>query len=521
MSKVIVFQGSPRSAENCPNQWSKSSAIVQDIVRMLSDAGVDAEPIDLAITNAETDIVRPCKACVSTAGGYHCQWNDGLDGAYGCTCYGPGSVDEGLPDVMHDKDIYRKLQEAEAFIVVTPVNWYGPSTTVKAMFDRLVCANLTLTKSDALRVLGEGNLKNAAVTRPAEKQGVADDRLKNHLEGTVGCFIVHGDGGADDYIRSPAPPTYNPEDDPEDPRLFVMPLVWQCRYSGIDVPEELVVGAVLNKGHSYAESNDMTTPEFYVPAVDALLTRLRPARQAAGIIDLERYDDALARNLAEAAMHGEWFSAEWAQGIRDAAPQRLMDVFPEGFLRDEAADDRFRTIWFDIIISPLATDTLGAFIAPGEESLNPGKIVLNLYALFDEYPKRPAFGKIVREFRKTLAHEIRHAADWAYRGSAAWFRENPDLFDAAEAMEDVTDPETYVNSITELRSYAGNVAEILFGIYGEDAARLSGRALATSIAQDADYLWEKIHPHNRREFLQRVVKALQQRVRDHEHSTAT
>ena len=517
MTKVLIFQGSPRSAENCPDQWSKSSVMVQDIVRQLTDAGLDAEPIDLAITNAETDIVRPCKACVSTSK-YQCQWNDGIDGAYGCTCYGPGSVDEHLPDVMHDKDIYRKLQEAAAFVVVTPVNWYGPSTTVKAMFDRLVCANLTLTKSDALRVLGEGNLKNAEVTRPAEKQGVADDLLKNHLEGTIGCFIVHGDGGADDYIRSAPPSTYNAADDPEDPRLFVMPLVWQCRYSGIDVPEELVVGAVLNKGHSYAEANDMSIPEFYTPAVDVLIERLRSTRQAAGIVDLERYDDALARTLAEAAMQGEWFSSEWADNIRDAAPERLMEVFPEGFLRDEAADDRFRTTWFDIVASPLAASTLGAFIAPEVGSVNAGLIVLNLFALMKQFPERPAFGRLVRVFRETLAHEIRHAADWAYRGTAAWERENPELPTAAERWTP-EDARTYVNSTTELRSFAGNVAEILFGIYGSDVTRLSGRALSTSIAQDAEPIWEKIHPNNRQDFLQRVTKALQQRVRDDDHST--
>ena len=265
MSQIVLIQGSARSAENCPGQWSKSSAMVQKIYAILTDAGHTVDLIDLAVTDSAEDIVRPCKACVSTAGGYHCHWP--------CDCYGPDSAADGLPDIMHDRDVYGKLEACDAFVVVTPIYWYGPSTQVKAMFDRLVCANLTLTRSDALKVLGEGNLKNAKVTRPADKEGVADDLLRNHLAGKLGCFVVHGDLGANDYQRAPPPPTY-PYDEPEDPRLAVMPLVWQCRYSGINVPDDLVIGGVLNIDHSYAEANDMAVPPFYEPALAALLNYL-------------------------------------------------------------------------------------------------------------------------------------------------------------------------------------------------------------------------------------------------------
>ena len=42
-----------------------------------------------------------------------------------------------------------------------------------------------------------------------------------------------------------------------DPKLAVMPLVLQCKYSGIFVPDDLVVGVHINKSKSYAEANDI------------------------------------------------------------------------------------------------------------------------------------------------------------------------------------------------------------------------------------------------------------------------
>lgn len=280
MSRVVIFQGSARSAQNCPGQWGKTSRIVQDCVQRLQEAEHTVDIVDLAVTDSEHGIIRPCKACVSTAGGYHCHWK--------CDCYGPESAIPEVSDFMHDRDIYNKLEACDAFVVATPVNWYGPSTQVKAMFDRLVCANLTLTTSAALKVLGPGNLKNPGVTRVADKQRKADHLLKNHLAGRLACFIIHGDAGADDYERAPAPPTYSPAEEPEDPRVFIMPLVWQCRYSGIEVPDELIIGGVLNIGHSYAEANDMSMPPFYAPAVTALIDRLRTDERTSEAAGQER-----------------------------------------------------------------------------------------------------------------------------------------------------------------------------------------------------------------------------------------
>jgi|GEM_PF-2985652 len=40
------------------------------------------------------------------------------------------------------------------------------------------------------------------------------------------------------------------------PEMAVMPIVQQCRYSGIDVPDDLIEAMVINAGLDYAAAND-------------------------------------------------------------------------------------------------------------------------------------------------------------------------------------------------------------------------------------------------------------------------
>jgi len=272
--RVVVISGSPRSAESCAGQDGKTQTLANYAVAALETAGASVDLIDLAVADHE-NIVRPCKGCVSTAGGYHCHWP--------CSCWGPGTAAEGVPDVMHDQDIYEKLERADGFLVISPVHWYSVSSQVKAMFDRLVCANLTLSREDADELLE--NKKDPEETRPAEKAGASDDKLRNWLEGKVGAFLVHGDNGANDYdwgrrqaalevavgrlvagrrCRGAAALPSSIDDDGiefdgsivNDPRMAVLPIVAQCRYSGIHVPIALVQGTHVNEGLSYSEGND-------------------------------------------------------------------------------------------------------------------------------------------------------------------------------------------------------------------------------------------------------------------------
>jgi multimeric flavodoxin WrbA len=56
-----------------------------------------------------------------------------------CNCYERGSKDE--PDLMWDLDIYARLDLADAWAFIGPVNGYGPTSNLKLMFDRLVGMN--------------------------------------------------------------------------------------------------------------------------------------------------------------------------------------------------------------------------------------------------------------------------------------------------------------------------------------------------------------------------------------------
>lgn len=182
----------------------------------------------------------------------HCFNCEGIK-VHNCSCYGK---DDGTDDFMYQEDVYKKLEEADGFVVFTPVHWYGPSSQVKAMFDRLVCTNLTLTVDEAKEIMGK-DYKNPKVTTETELTGKYRDLLKNHYEGKVGAFFIHGDDGANDYKNRKLPLSMvNYEEDGYiSPREAIAPLVKQCRYSGIYVPDECIEGLVFGLDKPYAQNN--------------------------------------------------------------------------------------------------------------------------------------------------------------------------------------------------------------------------------------------------------------------------
>jgi multimeric flavodoxin WrbA len=255
--KLLVFQGSPRKLKSCSNQTSKSKKLISYMLEYWSEI-YNIEVIDLSVGDVT---ISPCKGCVSTSGGFHCHWK--------CTCYGK---DLEKKDLMYEAEIYDKLEECDAFLVVSPINWYSVSTQVKAMFDRLVCANLTLTKDEAIEIMGEGNIKNSSITGPTELSGEYDHLLKNHLEGKTAAFYIHGDDGANDYSSDPV----EIGDSNWYPVNSIMPLVYQCRYSGINCPDELVEAFYINKGLPYYEANlEMEYEGEFFKRMDGLLNRLK------------------------------------------------------------------------------------------------------------------------------------------------------------------------------------------------------------------------------------------------------
>ena len=83
----------------------------------------------------------------------------------------------------------------------------------------------------------------------------------NHLEGRTAAFFCYGDGGGDELgadgrprlLRHPG--YFDPEKEPfDDERDAYAPLVWQCRYSGVEVPDHLWRYVEFGRGKKYSDN---------------------------------------------------------------------------------------------------------------------------------------------------------------------------------------------------------------------------------------------------------------------------
>lgn len=266
-SKVLIFQGSPRDKETCSGMDSKSHNVVDHITEKWSPF-INFKVIDLAVNQSKRPIIQPCKGCVSTAGGFHCH--------FACSCYSKG--DKSKPDLLSELQVYDLLKECDAFIIVSPIHWHSLSAQVKTLFDRLVCVNQTLTVDDAKKLMGDGNIKNPQITGKFSQSGEYDDLLRNHLEGKVAGFYVHGDDGANDYSNKELPDSYSDVLDDGfslNPKNTVMPFVMQLKYSGIFVPDNLIQAFYINKGVDYYTANvNMNREKEFFDRADNLIENL-------------------------------------------------------------------------------------------------------------------------------------------------------------------------------------------------------------------------------------------------------
>lgn len=263
--KVVLFQGSPRDKDTCPNMESKSHNIVDYILKKWSPF-IDFDVIDLSINQKKKPVIQPCKGCVSTAGGYHCHWK--------CSCYFKGN--EKQPDLLKELNVYDKLENCDAFLIVSPIHWHALSSQIKTLFDRLVCSNLTLTVDNAKKLMGDGNIKNSDITGKFSKSAEYDDMLQNHLDGKVCAFYVHGDDGANEYKDGDYPDSYSDViSDPYsvDVKSVVMPYVMQMKYSGVYVPDNLIQAFYTNRKKDYYSANVDYNSEFFERA-DTLLENI-------------------------------------------------------------------------------------------------------------------------------------------------------------------------------------------------------------------------------------------------------
>ncbi len=156
---------------------------------------------------------------------------------------------------MWNLDLYSRLDLADAWAIIGPINWYGPTSNLKAMFDRLVCMNGGNPDEKLIQH------KNPELAMQLEHSPQWKELSLNHLEGRTAAFFCYGDGGGDELDESGRPkilrhPKYfDPQQEPfENERDAYAPLVWQCRYGGVEVPDNLWQYHEFGHGKPYSEN---------------------------------------------------------------------------------------------------------------------------------------------------------------------------------------------------------------------------------------------------------------------------
>jgi hypothetical protein len=240
--RVLIIAGSDRRQYNCPGVDSKARALMLRMADAVpAEWQVDLEDLGNVYGRAR---IQSCNACVSTSMALCC---------WPCNCYAPHDRRE--PDLMWDLDLYARLDRADAWAIIGPVNWYAPSSNLKLMFDRLVCMSGGNPRED---LIGHKDPERArALEHSPEWRALS----LNHLEGRTAGFFCYGDGGADetDTLGRPLalkhPEYFDPAREPfASERDAYAPLVWQCRYSGIEVPDALWRHAEYGRGKPYSDN---------------------------------------------------------------------------------------------------------------------------------------------------------------------------------------------------------------------------------------------------------------------------
>lgn len=248
--RVFVVAGSSRRITNCPGADSKAKFFAERVKENL--------PKDWIVDtfNIGNDYVLPkiqsCNACVSSSMAL-CVWP--------CNCYERHSFFE--PDLMWDEDIYGRIYAADAIIICAPVNWYGPTSSIKMMFDRLVCANGGNPREDLI------NHKDASLAAKLEHSPEWKGLSLNHLEGRTAALFIYGDEGGDELDKEGRPIILRHKEyfDPEGEAKmghatrFYDPVIWQCRYNGIEIPGDLIKEVAFGGGGKYSDNQIVNLKE--------------------------------------------------------------------------------------------------------------------------------------------------------------------------------------------------------------------------------------------------------------------
>ena len=240
--RVLIIAGSGRKQYNCPGVDGKARMLMLQMADMLPQLWeIDYEDLSNAYGRAH---IQSCNACVSTSMAL-CVWP--------CNCYKKNSRTE--TDFMWDADLYARLDMADAWAIIGPVNWYAPTSNLKLMFDRMVCMNGGNPDENLI------DYKDPEKAMLLEHTQLWKTLSVNHLEGRTAGFFCYGDGGGDEMDKNNIPKIlkhknyFDGDAEPfKDMRQAYAPLVWQCRYGGIEVPEKLWEYADSGVGKKYSEN---------------------------------------------------------------------------------------------------------------------------------------------------------------------------------------------------------------------------------------------------------------------------
>ncbi|TMJ47480.1 MAG: flavodoxin family protein [Alphaproteobacteria bacterium] len=181
--RILLINGSSRSEHTCPGEMSKSWRLVKIAEPVFMEMGLAVDILDLSRLASEFGKqIHPCKSCVATAMAL-CHWP--------CSCYPSYALGQ-TDDWMNE--IYPLWVAAHGIMIVAPVNWYHVPTGLKAMMDRLVCA--------------DGGNPDPSSTHGKKVDEAKSLELKGwpyprHLEGRHFGVVIHGDSvGAETVRRS-------------------------------------------------------------------------------------------------------------------------------------------------------------------------------------------------------------------------------------------------------------------------------------------------------------------------------
>jgi hypothetical protein len=303
--RVLVVAGSNRRQYNCPGVDSKSRMLMLRMAdRLPQEWEIDYEDLGNVYGRAR---IQSCNACVSTSMALCC---------WPCNCY--EANDKAEPDLMWDLDLYSRFDLADAWAFIGPINWYAPSSNLKLMFDRLVCMNGGNPREDLIEH------KNPELAMKLEKSKEWEEYNLNHLEGRTAGFFLYGDQGANEMDETGRPSILRHKEwfDPEDwpwamDRDAYKPIVLQCRWSGIEVPDELWTMAHSGVGVPYADNQaeDMAREPEVIAAFDAWVDRFADFVMRKGKVEPGKYRAYGYQPPSHrwADVKGKW--REWRMGL--------------------------------------------------------------------------------------------------------------------------------------------------------------------------------------------------------------